>query len=77
SSCGRNIEDSRQAMLGVEFTFIMLLSGSGNASTLVESTLPVKGAERDLLSVVKRGRARPRAAMPAAGWVQVDVAGAP
>ena len=45
SSCGCNIEDSRLAMLGEEFTFIMLLSGSWNAITLIESTLPLKGAE--------------------------------
>lgn len=45
SSCGCNIEDSRLAMLGEEFTFIMLLSGTWNAITLIESTLPLKGAE--------------------------------
>jgi len=44
SSYGCNIEDSRLAMLGEEFTFIMLLSGSWNAITLIESTLPLKGA---------------------------------
>ena len=38
SSCGCNIEDSRLAMLGDEFTFIMLLSGSWNAINLIEST---------------------------------------
>jgi glycine cleavage system transcriptional repressor len=54
SSCGCNIEDSRLAMLGEEFTFIMLLSGSWNAITLIESTLPQKGAELDLLIVMKR-----------------------
>ena len=52
SSCGCNIEDSRLAMLGEEFTFIMLLSGTWNAITLIESTLPLKGAELDLLIVV-------------------------
>ncbi|BBU82015.1 hypothetical protein EIMP300_34150 [Escherichia coli] len=50
SSCGCNIEDSRLAMLGEEFTFIMLLSGSWNAITLIESTLPnwlfLQGVER-------------------------------
>lgn len=53
SSCGCNIEDSRPAMLGEEFTFIMLLSGSWNAITLIESTLPLKGAELDLLIVME------------------------
>ncbi|SUG54573.1 Glycine cleavage system transcriptional antiactivator GcvR [Salmonella enterica subsp. diarizonae] len=52
SSCGCNIEDSRLAMLGDEFTFIMLLSGTWNAITLIESTLPLKGAELDLLIVM-------------------------
>ncbi len=43
------IEDaSRLAMLGDEFTFIMLLSGTWNAITLIESFVAVKGAELDL-----------------------------
>ncbi len=77
SSCGCNIEDSRLAMLGEEFTFIMLLSGSCNAITLIESTLPLKGAELDLLIVMKRTTVRPRPPMPASVWVQVDVADSP
>ena len=77
SSCGCNIEDSRLAMLGDEFTFIMLLSGTWNAITLIESTLPLKGAELDLLIVMKRTTARPRPAMPATVWVQVEVTDSP
>lgn len=77
SSCGCNIEDSRLAMLGEEFTFIMLLSGSWNAITLIESTLPLKGAELDLLIVMKRTAAQDRPAMPATVWVQVEVADSP
>jgi glycine cleavage system transcriptional repressor len=77
SSCGCNIEDSRLAMLGEEFTFIMLLSGSWNAITLIESTLPLKGAELDLLIVMKRTVARPRPALPATVWVQVEVPDSP
>lgn len=79
SSCGCNIEDSRLAMLGEEFTFIMLLSGTWNAITLIESTLPLKGAELDLLIVMKRttARPRPRPAMPATVWVQVEVTDSP
>ncbi|QIX96842.1 MULTISPECIES: glycine cleavage system transcriptional repressor [Cedecea] len=77
SSCGCNIEDSRLAMLGEEFTFIMLLSGSWNAITLIESTLPLKGAELDLLIVMKRTTAQERPAMPATVWVQVEVADSP
>lgn len=77
SSCGCNIEDSRLAMLGDEFTFIMLLSGSWNAITLIESTLPLKGAELDLLIVMKRTTARPPQAMPNTVWVQVEVPDSP
>ncbi len=71
SSCGCNIEDSRLAMLGDEFTFIMLLSGSWNAINLIESTLPLKGAELELLIVMKRTTARPPQAMPNTVWVQL------
>jgi glycine cleavage system transcriptional repressor len=77
SSCGCNIEDSRLAMLGEEFTFIMLLSGSWNAITLIESTLPLKGAELDLLIVMKRTVAHDREAMPSTVWVQVEVEDSP
>ena len=77
SSCGCNIEDSRLAMLGDEFTFIMLLSGTWNAITLIESTLPLKGAELDLLIVMKRTTAHPRPPMPVTVWVQVEVTDSP
>ncbi|WP_049608272.1 glycine cleavage system transcriptional repressor [Yersinia pekkanenii] len=73
SSCGCNIEDSRLAMFGEEFTFIMLLSGSWNAITLLESTLPQKGAELDLLIVMKRTNAQDQKSMPATVWVKVEV----
>ncbi|WP_202901333.1 glycine cleavage system transcriptional repressor [Chania multitudinisentens] len=77
SSCGCNIEDSRLAILGEEFTFIMLLSGSWNAITLIESTLPQKGAELDLLIVMKRTNSHERPPMPATVWVQVEVKDSP
>ncbi|MGB8664119.1 MAG: glycine cleavage system transcriptional repressor [Serratia inhibens] len=77
SSCGCNIEDSRLAMLGEEFTFIMLLSGSWNAITLIESTLPQKGAELELLIVMKRTNSHERPSMPATVWVQVEVKDSP
>ncbi len=77
SSCDCNIEDSRLAMLGDEFTFIMLLSGSWNAITQIESTLPLKGAELELLIVMKRTGAKARPPMPATVWVQVEVTDSP
>lgn len=77
SSCGCNIEDSRLAMLGDEFSFIMLLSGSWNAITLIESTLPQKGAELELLIVMKRTNAHERPATPATVWVKIDVKDSP
>lgn len=77
SSCDCNIEDSRLAMLGKEFTFIMLLSGSWNAINLIESTLPLKGAELDLLIVMKRTESQSRPPLPATVWVKVEVADSP
>ncbi|KAA8999973.1 glycine cleavage system transcriptional repressor [Affinibrenneria salicis] len=77
SSCGCNIEDSRLAMFGEEFTFIMLLSGSWNAITLIESTLPLKGAELELLIVMKRTRSHAAPPMPSTVRVKVDVADSP
>lgn len=73
SSCDCNIEDSRLAMLGDEFTFIMLLSGSWNAIATIESTLPLKCAELELLIVMKRTAGQARAVMPATVRVQVEV----
>ena len=64
-------------MLGDEFTFIMFLSGSWNAITLIESTLPLKGAELELLIVMKRTNASSRPAMPSTVRVQVEVTDSP
>lgn len=51
SSCGcSNIEDSRLAMLGDEFHVYYAAAWGG----AIESTLPLKGAELDLLIVMKR-----------------------
>ena len=52
--CGCNIVDSRIALFGHEFTLIMLLSGNANAISRVESTLPLKAQQHDLLTVMKR-----------------------
>lgn len=73
SSCDCNIEDSRLALLGGEFTFIMLLSGSWNAIARIESTLPLAGAELDLMIVMKRTECNPKPPYPATVWVQIDV----
>lgn len=54
SDCHCNIIDSRIAILGNEFTFIMLLSGDMSAISRVEHTLPVKGMELGLLTMMKR-----------------------
>ena len=56
SECGCNIVDSRLAILGSEFTFTMLLSGDWNALTRVESTLPLKSHELELVTLMKRTR---------------------
>jgi len=51
--------------------------GIVNTITLIESTLPLKGAELDLLIVMKRTTARPQPALPATVWVQVEVTDSP
>lgn len=52
SSC--NIVDSRIASFGSEFTLIMLLSGTANAISRIENTLPLLGQQHDLITMVKR-----------------------
>lgn len=54
SDCHCNIIDSRIAILGNEFTFIMLLSGDMAALCRVEHLLPLKGMEMGLLTMMKR-----------------------
>ncbi|MDN3377101.1 MULTISPECIES: ACT domain-containing protein [unclassified Pseudoalteromonas] len=54
SDCHCNIIDSRIAILGSEFTFIMLLAGDMSAISRIEHTLPVKGMELGLLTMMKR-----------------------
>ncbi|WP_372762231.1 glycine cleavage system protein R [Pseudoalteromonas sp.] len=54
SDCHCNIIDSRIAILGNEFTFIMLLSGDMSAISRIEHTLPTKAMELDLLTMMKR-----------------------
>ncbi|CAK9885591.1 MAG: Glycine cleavage system transcriptional repressor [Candidatus Erwinia impunctatus] len=77
SNCDCNIEDSRLAMLGEEFTFIMLLSGSPEAITRLEATLPLRGAELALLIVMKRTSSVTARALPITVRVQVDVTDSP
>jgi glycine cleavage system transcriptional repressor len=54
SDCDCNIVDSRMALFGAEFTLIMLISGNWNALTRIETTLPFKSHELELMTVVKR-----------------------
>ena len=54
SDCHCNIIDSRIAILGNEFTFIMLLAGDMSAISRIEHTLPTKGMELGLLTMMKR-----------------------
>ncbi|MCG9757962.1 MULTISPECIES: glycine cleavage system protein R [Pseudoalteromonas] len=54
SDCNCNIIDSRIAILGNEFTFIMLLAGDMASISRVEHTLPAKGMELGLLTMMKR-----------------------
>lgn len=77
SECDCNIEDSRLAMFGKEFTFIMMLSGSWNAIALLEAILPPKGAELDLLIVMKRTQSVQITYYPSTVTVNVVVDDAP
>ena len=54
SNCGCNIVDSKLAIFGNEFTLIMLLSGEWNAMIQLESSLPLKSQELDLITMMKR-----------------------
>jgi glycine cleavage system transcriptional repressor len=54
TDCNCNIVDSRMAIFGNEFTFIMLLSGDAVAISRIEHLLPGLGYELDLLTMTKR-----------------------
>lgn len=77
SECDCNIEDSRLAMFGKEFTFIMMLSGSWNSIAQIEATLPLKGAELELLIVMKRTQSVRTTDYPSTITVSVMVDDAP
>lgn len=66
SDCNCNIVDSRMAIFGNEFTFIMLISGDGAAISKIEFLLPSLGLELDLLTMTKRtsGRLLPQLSAP-------------
>ncbi|MBZ9613585.1 glycine cleavage system protein R [Rheinheimera maricola] len=57
TDCNCNITDSRMAIFGGEFTFIMLLSGDPAAISRIEHLLPGLGLELDLTTMTKRTRA--------------------
>ncbi|NLS13200.1 glycine cleavage system protein R [Vibrio sp. SM6] len=54
TQAGCNIIDSRIAIFGNEFTLLMLLSGTTNSITRVETTLPLLGQQQDLVTMSKR-----------------------
>jgi glycine cleavage system transcriptional repressor len=54
-----NIIDSRMAVFGNEFTFIMLISGDQAAISKIEHLIPALGLELDLTTMTKRTTARP------------------
>ena len=54
SEFGCNIDDSRMAILGNEFTLVMLLSGSKSAINQIESRLPLLAHSLALLTIIKR-----------------------
>ena len=52
--CGCNILDSRMAIFGEEFSFIMLLNGSNRAINKIELRLPTIAQSLELLTMMKR-----------------------
>jgi glycine cleavage system transcriptional repressor len=54
SECGCNILDSRMAIFGQEFTFIMLLHGDNRAIIKIETRLPMVAHSLDLITMMKR-----------------------
>lgn len=58
SDCNCNIVDSRMAIFGNEFTFIMLLSGDAAAISKIEYLLPTSAFEMNLLTMTKRTSSR-------------------
>lgn len=54
NECNCNILDSRIAIFGQEFTFIMLLSGDRVAIAKIENSLPSTSHELGLLTMMKR-----------------------
>jgi len=54
SECGCNILDSRMAIFGLEFTFIMLLNGNARAINQIENRLPAIAHGLELITMMKR-----------------------
>ncbi len=57
TDCNCNITDSRMAIFGGEFTFIMLISGDAAAISRIEHLLPALALELDLTTMAKRASA--------------------
>ncbi len=54
SECECNILDSRMAIFGLEFTFIMLLEGEARAINKIEARLPAVAHSLELITMMKR-----------------------
>ncbi len=54
SECGCNILDSRMAIFGLEFTFIMLLNGDNRAINKIEARIPMVAHALELITMMKR-----------------------
>ncbi|MGL1957429.1 MAG: transcriptional regulator [Colwellia sp.] len=54
SECGCNILDSRMAIFGLEFTFIMLLNGDSRSITKIEAKIPSIAHSLELITMMKR-----------------------
>lgn len=65
TDCQCNIIDSRMAIFGAEFTFILLISGETSGINRVEHLLPNLGLELELTTMTKRTSAHQNKAVAA------------
>lgn len=73
TDCQCNIIDSRMAIFGAEFTFILLISGDLSGINRVEHLLPNLGFELDITTMTKRTSAHQQ--RPVAAYYTLDYSG--
>lgn len=70
--CGGSIHDSRQAVMGDDFTLIMLIEGERTAISRIEHRLPPLAMQLELLTMMKRASATPHQRAPIAAQLSLS-----